>query len=161
MKKVFFYQTAIGKLTVAENGQAITNLYFHEEAAPQDAIYEETELLREAGLQLAAYLAGERKGFDLPFAPQGTVFMKQVWEALLTIPYGETRTYREIAEAIGSPTAVRAVGNANSKNPLSIFIPCHRVIGSKGELTGYLGGLKAKQFLLELEKMNAMLTGSR
>lgn len=159
MKKVFFYQTAIGKLTVAENGQAITNLYFHEEAVPQDAIYEETELLREAGLQLAAYLAGDRKDFDLPCAPQGTVFMKQVWEALLTIPYGETRTYREIAEAIGCPTAVRAVGNANSKNPLSIFIPCHRVIGSKGELTGYLGGLKAKQFLLELEKTNAMLTG--
>ncbi len=152
MKKVFSYQTAIGKLTVAENGEAITNLYFQEEAVPQDVIYEETELLREAGLQLTAYFAGDRKDFDLPFAPQGTVFMKQVWEALLTIPYGETRTYREIAEAIGSPTAVRAVGNANSKNPLFIFIPCHRVIGSKGELTGYLGGLKAKQFLLELEK---------
>lgn len=154
MKKVFFYQTAIGKLAVAENGQAITNVYFHEEDVPRDAIYEETELLREAGLQLAAYLAGVRKDFDLPFAPQGTVFMQRVWEALKTIPYGETRIYREIAETIGCPSAARAVGNANSRNPLSIFIPCHRVIGSKGKLTGYLGGLKAKQFLLELEKTN-------
>ena len=152
MKTVFFYQTSIGKLAIAENGQAVTNLYFDEGAIPHEAIHEETGLLREAGLQLQEYLAGSRQEFDLPLAPEGTVFMQLVWEALLTIPYGETRTYREIAEAIGSPTAARAVGHANSKNPLSLFIPCHRVIGAKGELTGYLGGLDRKQFLLELEK---------
>jgi len=152
MKNVFFYQTSIGKIGIAENGQAITNLYFNEERIPHDAVRRETKLLQEAGQQLMSYLAGKRKAFDLPFAAEGTVFMQRVWEALRAIPYGETRSYQAIAQIIGSPAAARAVGNANNRNPLPIFIPCHRVIGSKGDLVGYLGGLAMKKQLLALEK---------
>jgi methylated-DNA-[protein]-cysteine S-methyltransferase len=152
MKNVFFYQTSIGKIGIAENGQAITNLYFNEERIPHDAVRRETELLQEAGRQLMSYLAGKRKAFDLPFAAEGTAFMRRVWEALRAIPYGETRSYQAIAQTIGSPAAARAVGNANNRNPLPIFIPCHRVVGSKGDLVGYLGGLDMKKQLLALEK---------
>lgn len=101
--------------------------------------------------QLAEYFGGARKVFDLPLDFQGTDFQKQVWAALLTIPFGETRTYAEIARAVGRPAAYRAVGAANGKNPISIVAPCHRVIGADGTLTGFAGGLKAKRYLLEHE----------
>ena len=101
--------------------------------------------------QLAEYFAGERKRFDLPLDFNGTEFQKQVWSALLTIPFGETRSYAEIARRIGRPAACRAVGAANGKNPISIVAPCHRVIGANGTLTGFAGGLKAKEYLLQLE----------
>jgi len=101
--------------------------------------------------QLAEYFAGERKRFDLPLDFNGTEFQKQVWSALLTIPFGETRSYAEIARMIGRPAACRAVGAANGKNPISIVAPCHRVIGANGTLTGFAGGLKAKEYLLQLE----------
>jgi len=101
--------------------------------------------------QLAEYFAGERKRFDLPLDFNGTEFQKQVWSALLTIPFGETRSYAEIARLIGRPAACRAVGAANGKNPISIVAPCHRVIGANGTLTGFAGGLKAKEYLLQLE----------
>ena len=101
--------------------------------------------------QLAEYFAGERKRFDLPLDFNGTEFQKQVWSALLTIPFGETRSYAEIARMIGRPAACRAVGAANGKNPISIVAPCHRVIGANGTLTGFAGGLKAKDYLLQLE----------
>jgi methylated-DNA-[protein]-cysteine S-methyltransferase len=113
-------------------------------------------LLREAERQLRLYFAGELRRFDLPLDIAGTGFQKRVWRALETIPYGETRSYREIAETIGAPRAVRAVGAANGSNPLPIVIPCHRVIGSGGKLVGYGGGLALKKRLLDLERWPAL-----
>ncbi len=121
---------------------------------PHDWVYDDAAL-REASNQLQDYFKGRRCGFDTPLAPCGTDFQRRVWEALLDIPYGETRSYKDIAVAIGSPKAAMAVGQANAKNPLPIMIPCHRVIGSKGQLTGYGGGLLIKQRLLDLERRHA------
>lgn len=101
--------------------------------------------------QLDEYFAGERRQFDLPLELCGTPFQKQVWNSLLTIPFGQTRTYGQLADQIGNPKAVRAVGAANGKNPISIIVPCHRVIGASGKLTGFAGGLDAKKMLLQLE----------
>ncbi len=109
-------------------------------------------ILLETERQLSAYFAGQRKTFTLPLDFKGTTFQRRVWEALLTIPFGETRSYGEIARQIGEPTASRAVGAANGKNPISIIAPCHRVIGSTGKLTGFAGGLAAKERLLGLER---------
>jgi methylated-DNA-[protein]-cysteine S-methyltransferase len=109
-------------------------------------------VLREAERQLRAYFAGTLKHFSLPLDFAGTEFQKQVWRSLLTIPFGETRTYGQIAKQIGRPKSVRAVGAANGKNPISIIAPCHRVIGSDGKLTGFAGGLETKAVLLGLEK---------
>lgn len=108
-------------------------------------------VLHEAHRQLTEYFAGTRRQFDLELDFAGTDFQKQVWRALLTIPFGETRSYTDIAKQIGNPSAVRAVGAANGRNPISIVAPCHRVIGSNGTLTGFAGGLQAKQILLQLE----------
>lgn len=115
------------------------------EESPDHPVLVETEA------QLGAYFAGERTRFDLPLAMEGTDFQRRVWAQLLAIPFGETRTYGEIARAIGSPNAVRAVGAANGRNPLSIVAPCHRVIGGNGSLTGFAGGLEAKRYLLAHE----------
>lgn len=112
-------------------------------------------LLVEAERQLCDYFAGNRQEFSLPLDFNGTAFQKQVWQALLTIPYGETRSYAQIAQAIDNPRAVRAVGAANGRNPISIIAPCHRVVGTDGTLTGFAGGLPAKQFLLALESETA------
>jgi methylated-DNA-[protein]-cysteine S-methyltransferase len=114
-------------------------------------------VLKAAEQQLAEYFAGQRKAFSLPLDFVGTAFQRQVWAALLTIPYGETRSYRDIAQQIGNPLAVRAVGAANGKNPLSIVAPCHRVIGASGKLTGFAGGLTTKEWLLKLEAPQARL----
>lgn len=111
----------------------------------------ESTLLDRVAAQLDEYFAGTRTEFDLPLAPRGTQFQLEVWRALETIPYGETMTYGELATSIGRPAAARAVGGANSKNPLSIVVPCHRVIGSTGKLTGFAGGLTTKEQLLLLE----------
>jgi len=108
-------------------------------------------VLRETARQLNDYFAGKRQGFSLKFDVAGTGFQKEVWQALATIPFGETRTYGEIARQIGRPKAIRAVGAANGRNPLSIVVPCHRVIGSNGKLTGFAGGLDTKAALLKLE----------
>jgi methylated-DNA-[protein]-cysteine S-methyltransferase len=117
------------------------------------AIIEDSDhpILIEAERQLGEYFAGTRKVFDLKLDYRGTPFQKKVWDALLTIPFGETRTYGELARQIGRPSAGRAVGAANGKNPISIIAPCHRVIGSTGKLTGFAGGLEAKATLLRLE----------
>lgn len=155
MKIIYFYQTDIGKIGIAESDNIITNLYFHGEDIPEDAVVNETELLKEAGRQLQEYLAGKRKDFTLPLAPAGTEFMLRVWESLRSIPYGETRSYREIAQSTGNQKASRAVGLANNRNPIPIFIPCHRVVGVNGKLTGYRGGLRIKEQLLELERQYA------
>ncbi len=155
MKNVFVYQTDIGKIGIAENGIAITNLFFNEIAAQHDSAIKETALLKEAGEQLLEYFAGKRKLFELPLAPEGTDFLQNIWQALREIPYGETRNYKEIAQKIGNPQASRAIGMANNKNPIPIFIPCHRVIGANGKLVGYRGGLAVKEMLLNLEKRNS------
>lgn len=113
-----------------------------------------TSLLDVCAAQLREYFDGKRKIFDLPLKPEGTEFQLKDWNALREIPYGETRSYKDIAFAIGNPKACRAVGTANHNNPISIIIPCHRVIGSDGSLTGYGGGLDKKTYLLELEQKN-------
>lgn len=116
------------------------------------------EMLVEAATQLREYFAGRRRRFELPLDPQGTEFQRRVWKALEEIPYGETRSYRDIAIAVNLPRAVRAVGAANGRNPLPVVVPCHRVIGVDGKLVGYAGGLRLKQMLLELEKQQVEST---
>lgn len=152
MKKVFYYETQIGKIGIAEEKGFITNLYFMNMKQPLNAKQFETDILKEAYVQLCEYFNGERKEFDLPLNPSGTDFQQTVWSELLNIPYGETRTYKDIATAIGNENKTRAVGSANNKNPIPVIIPCHRVIGSNGELTGYAGGIELKERLLNLEK---------
>lgn len=110
-----------------------------------------TAIMDKAFLEIKEYLEGKRKTFDVPLAPKGTAFQQKVWNALRTIPYGETRSYSEIAEMIGNPKACRAVGMANNKNPIIIMIPCHRVVGKNGSLAGYACGLEKKEYLLNLE----------
>lgn len=119
---------------------------------PQKALLQTTELLSMATIQLDKYFQGKRTTFSLPFKLTGTPFQLAVWKELQNIPYGQTTSYKEIAQKINKPKAYRAVGMANNKNPLPIIIPCHRVIGSNGKLIGYAGGLKLKNYLLELEK---------
>jgi len=152
MTSAYFYETAIGRVGIAEDGEAVTHLFFGNSVRPREYTERETPLLREAARQLDDYLRGERREFELPLAPGGTDFERQVWAELRSVPYGETRSYGQIAAAIGRPRAVRAVGRANGRNPLSIFIPCHRVIGADGRLTGYAGGLAVKERLLGMEK---------
>jgi len=157
MNNIFFYQTDIGKIGIVDNGTAIINVYFSKEEIPQNVIEQETELLKEAGRQLIEYLEGKRAEFSLTLLPTGTPFQQSVWKALCAIPYGETRSYKEIAQSVNSPKAFRAVGMANNKNPIPIFIPCHRVIGANGKLVGYAGGLDMKEQLLNLEKNHISL----
>lgn len=147
-----FYDSPLGRIMVAEDGDAITQIRFLTEFNYRDLSPGKTVLLEEAGIQLKEYFSGKRKLFDLPVAPEGTAFQSRVWEALLDIPYGRTRSYGQIAQTVGNGKAARAVGMANSKNPISIVIPCHRVIGFSGKLVGYGGGLDRKAYLLELEK---------
>ena len=150
MKAVTWMDSPVGTLRLSEENGALTELLF--EAWDGKTPKAETELLRVAQRELREYFAGERREFTLPLSPKGTPFQRRVWDALLTIPYGETRSYGEIAALAGSPKASRAVGAANHRNPISIFIPCHRVIGADGSLTGYGGGLEVKRALLELEQ---------
>ncbi len=117
------------------------------------------EVLVETERQLAEYFAGKRRSFELPLEMRGTAFQKSVWVALLSIPFGETRSYQDLAERRGNPGASRAVGAANGRNPISIVVPCHRVIGASGKLTGFAGGLEAKARLLELERGKTTLFG--
>ncbi|MCL5071017.1 MAG: methylated-DNA--[protein]-cysteine S-methyltransferase [Actinobacteria bacterium] len=154
MKNIFYYKTSIGRIGISEKDGRITNLFFTTDSLPDDYIVTETDILKAAGKQLQEYLACQRKAFNLPFAPSGTVFMKNVWKCLQDIPYGTTQSYKEIALKIGDSNACRAVGLANNKNPIPVFIPCHRVIGANGDLTGYRGGLEIKSYLLNLEKQN-------
>lgn len=148
----FFYESVIGRIGIAENNGKITNIYITDEELPEDMQICETALLTEAFRQLESYFAGALQEFSLPLEPNGTDFMKQVWSALCEIPYGKTATYGEIAKTVGKPKAARAVGLANNRNPIPIIIPCHRVIGADGSLTGYAGGLDMKKKLLDLEK---------
>ena len=146
------HQTPVGPMVMVENGTAITHLFFGRMAQTEQVKWEETPLLRQTAHQLDEYFQGMRRTFDVPLSPEGTEFEQIVWKALQTIPHGETRSYADIARQIGKPSACRAVGHANNQNPVSIIIPCHRVIGTNGKLTGYAGGLSIKQYLLELEQ---------
>lgn len=152
MKATKWIASPVGSLRLTEEDGTITELLF--EKWDGRAEQKSTELLSRAETQLAEYFSGQRREFDLPLAPRGTDFQRRVWNALLTIPYGETRSYGEIAALAGSPKAFRAVGSANHNNPISIFIPCHRVIGADGSLTGYGGGMEVKAALLALERGN-------
>jgi methylated-DNA-[protein]-cysteine S-methyltransferase len=152
-------ESVVGPLTiVAEDGQ-IRCLYMDlqrhrpddDELGEPDPRGRDAELFRAAADQLDSYFAGELTTFDLPLAPLGSEFQQRVWAALQEIPYGETESYGQLAERIGSPGAARAVGLANGKNPIGIVIPCHRVVGSDGSLTGYGGGIDRKRQLLDLE----------
>jgi len=148
----YTYDTPVGQLTLAEENGSLTNLWFETDALPQGLELRETELLREGARQLAAYLAGELREFSLPLEPKGTEYERRVWALLQGIPYGGTATYGQLAARLGNPRAARAVGRCNNRNPLPIFIPCHRVIGADGGLTGYRGGLWMKERLLGMEK---------
>lgn len=147
-----FYESAIGRIGITENEGKITKVHIADDELPKDMQLCETPLLKEAVKQLESYFAGELKEFTLPLEPCGTAFMKKVWAALCEIPYGKTATYGDIAGKVGKPKAARAVGHANNRNPIPIFIPCHRVVGADGSLTGYRGGLEMKKKLLDLEK---------
>ena len=144
----------IGELTVVAEDGALVGLYMtgHRPAPDPESFGERVDdALPAATAQLAEYFAGERTAFDLPLAPRGTAFQQAVWAALRDIPYGETRSYGELAAALGRPGASRAVGLANGRNPISIVVPCHRVVGAGGKLTGYAGGMERKSWLLALE----------
>ncbi|MCR5265599.1 MAG: methylated-DNA--[protein]-cysteine S-methyltransferase [Cyanobacteria bacterium RUI128] len=151
MKRVFYYETLIGKLGIAEEYGFITNVYYMCMKQPLNAKQIETDVLKEANVQLNEYFLGQRKDFDLPLNPSGTDFQQTVWSELLTVPYGELRTYKDVAKSISAENAVRAVGNACNKNPIPIIIPCHRIIASDGKISGYIGGAEVKQKLLEIE----------
>jgi len=163
----YFYKTMpspVGLLTLVANDHGLAAVLWENDdpkrvrLSPMDEDSKHPVLL-EAERQLQDYFAGKRKTFSLKLDFTGTEFQKKVWAALLTIPFGETRSYAQIAEQIGNPNAVRAVGAANGKNPISIIAPCHRVIGSNGKLTGFAGGVEAKAFLLKLEAKELTLHG--
>lgn len=150
-------KTPIGIITIKEKNNKIIELQLNSnlvQPIKENEQIKETPLLIEAEKQLTEYFNKTRTKFDLPLAPQGTDFMKRVWKELIQIPYGETRTYKQIAQKIGNEKASRAVGMANNKNPIPIIIPCHRVIGANNKLVGYALGLDKKEFLLNLEKSN-------
>lgn len=142
----------IGPLTLVEEGGALREVRFGEMLTGEMLC--DTPVLLQAARELEEYFEGRRQIFFVPLAPRGTPFQLKCWNALRLIPYGETRTYGQQAEAIGQPKASRAVGMGNHRNPLPIFIPCHRVVGKNGTLTGYAGGLEMKETLLTLERMN-------
>ncbi|WP_312772678.1 methylated-DNA--[protein]-cysteine S-methyltransferase [Pseudomonas rhodesiae] len=146
----------VGQLTLVARHDKLSAILWETERANRVRLGElraadDNPVLLETERQLMEYFAGRRDRFELELEFTGTDFQKQVWRALLTIPFGETRSYSQIAQQIGNPSAVRAVGAANGRNPISIIAPCHRVIGASGGLTGFAGGLEAKQYLLALE----------
>ncbi|MDR2131993.1 MAG: methylated-DNA--[protein]-cysteine S-methyltransferase [Clostridiales Family XIII bacterium] len=155
MGNLQYRDSPVGRIGIAEDGGAVTHLFFENEPAPEGFALAETPLLRRAATQLSEYFEGARTAFELPLAPRGTEFQLSVWGALREIPWGETRSYKDIAARVGKPRAYRAVGMANNRNPIAIIIPCHRVIGAGGDLVGYGGGLSTKRFLLELERRRA------
>ena len=151
MTDFWMFESPLGMLALAAQDGALVRLYLPNAPTPR-LMPHKTPLMEQAERQLTEYFRGERKRFDLPLMPEGTPFQKRVWQALEEIPYGQTCSYGDIARKIDCPNGFRAVGMANNRNPLPILIPCHRVIGSKGQLVGYTGGGEMKTYLLELEK---------
>ncbi|MBC2850713.1 methylated-DNA--[protein]-cysteine S-methyltransferase [Cetobacterium sp. 8H] len=146
----YVFETRFGLLKIESNDEYVTAIEFNNPISNNQ--YQLNDTIKSAFLELNEFFEGKRKSFSFPIKLNGTEFQKSVWNELMKIPYGETRTYKEIAISIGNPKACRAVGLANNKNPLPIVVPCHRVIGSKGALTGYAYGLNMKETLLKLEK---------
>lgn len=150
-----YIDSPVDPLLLAADEHGLQLIEFHTPRHPMARLADWSEgdnaVLQAARVQLDEYFSGTRTQFDLPLAPQGTPFQTEVWHTLATIPYGETISYAQLAQRVGKPTAMRAVGAANGRNPLPIVLPCHRVIGADGSLTGFGGGLPTKQFLLELE----------
>jgi methylated-DNA-[protein]-cysteine S-methyltransferase len=141
------FSTTVGPLTLEGDDRTVTRIGFGDPIAPQG----DSRAVAAAAIQLEQYFAGERTEFELDVELDGSPFERRVWEELRAIPYGQTATYAEIARRIGHPGASRAVGRANARNPVAVIVPCHRVIGSDGSLTGYAGGLEMKRALLDLE----------
>jgi methylated-DNA-[protein]-cysteine S-methyltransferase len=161
MNSIFYFKTCVGVIGIADNGKAITGLFFTGSRRLDPGVpckelpgcgAEETPLIKEATSQLSEYFTGKRKVFDIPLDIEGTPFQLAVWKALSGIPYGETRSYKEISESIGRAKAYRAVGMACNRNPVAIIIPCHRVIGADGSMTGFASDVGIKEKLLEIEK---------
>ncbi|MEG1582612.1 MAG: methylated-DNA--[protein]-cysteine S-methyltransferase [Cetobacterium sp.] len=146
----YIFETKFGLLKIESDGEYITTIEFNNPTSNNQ--YRLNDTIKSAFVELNEFFDGKRKHFSFPIKLNGTEFQKSVWNELMKIPYGETRTYKDIAISIGNPKACRAVGLANNKNPLPIVVPCHRVIGSKGALTGYAYGLNMKEILLKLEK---------
>ena len=159
--KRMIHESPVGPLTLVSDGRGIAALVFEQHSKPIRVLAEarpgSDAILDEARRQLDEYFAGRRRVFELPLNPQGTDFQQRVWQALRGIAFGMTKSYGHLAQELGSPRAVRAVGGANGRNPISIIIPCHRVIGADGELTGFGGGLQRKRFLLALESGQSTL----
>ncbi|UFU07189.1 methylated-DNA--[protein]-cysteine S-methyltransferase [Ruania halotolerans] len=149
----------IGDMVLLSDGESLTGLLYpgHTTVSLAQDARPDPGSFSLAVAQLEEYFAGERTVFDIPINPRGTAFQRRCWDALLTIPYGTTRSYGEIAAIVGEPGAARAVGLANNRNPISIIVPCHRVIGADGSLTGYGGGMPAKRYLLDLESRGTTL----
>lgn len=143
-----YYQTKIGRIKIAQEGDAIVEINVTDSEKESER---ETPLIKKTIKELKEYLEGKRKIFDIPIDTQGTEFQEKVWNALLEIPYGETKSYEDIAKMVGCPKGARAVGMANHNNKIIIIIPCHRVIGKNGKLVGYAGGLPVKEKLLQIE----------
>lgn len=155
MKQYCYYSSPIGKLLLVGENSTLERLYFQnkiDNAKLGEDFEENARVFKEVIEQLTQYFSGERRSFDLPLAPDGTDFQQRVWCELQQVPYGETTNYGEIAARMGNPRACRAVGLANGRNPIPIIIPCHRIIGKDGSLTGFGGGLKVKKQLLSLEE---------
>ena len=154
MKYYYPYSTSIGEVFLVEEDDDLVELRF---TSVQDGALQETPLIQKASQELKEYLAGKRKQFTIPLRPKGTLFQQQVWKELQKIPYGTTKSYQEVAILLGDKNKSRAIGSANHRNPLPIFIPCHRVIGKNQQLIGYAFGLSLKKQLLDLEKKNQSL----
>jgi methylated-DNA-[protein]-cysteine S-methyltransferase len=152
VRNVFFYEYPVATIGIAEDTGALCRVFFCTGKNLAGFSIAQTPLIKKASAQLAEYFDGSRTSFDLPLVLRGTDFQLSVWKALQSIPAGATRTYKDVAVLVGKPKASRAVGMANNRNPIAIIIPCHRVIGADGSLTGYAGGLPVKQYLLDLEK---------
>jgi methylated-DNA-[protein]-cysteine S-methyltransferase len=142
-----YYNSPIGILKIKATNDALTDIHYVREQGESTP----NNIIAKAIKQLEEYFAGKRTTFDIPLAPSGTEYREKIWQALTTIPYGKTTSYKDIATLTGNPKASRAVGGANNKNPISIIIPCHRVVGASGRMVGYAGGVDKKEFLLALE----------
>lgn len=158
MINTYTFKSPVGFLKISEENDRLIGLSLQQENADAALLQKSarhSELLYEAYKQITEYFAGKRKKFELPIHGKGTAFQQRVWEELQKIPYGETRSYEDIAVAIGNPKAVRAVGQANHNNPLLLIVPCHRVIHKNGDITGFGCGTEVKKYLLDLEKENS------
>lgn len=152
-----WYQSPFGKLLITGNQTAVTGISFpNKSVTPKEHWPANASQFKDVSDQLDHYFAGTLKTFNIPLAPKGTAFQQSVWTQLMTIPYGQTTSYGAIAKQLSNPKAMRAVGSANGRNPIPVIIPCHRVIGSNGSLTGFGGGLPTKSFLLDLENSDQL-----